>query len=140
MQGNLQAPCGYDKFSYSWRSRLGTVFHQSRGKHYAETGYGKGDVIGCLICLPKHTGSMDNLLPARPPVSMTASTGGGSRKGGGGDTAAAAAKKSSTAPPEPLIKFRNNYYFEEKDDPQAVEKKLRPLTGSKVRLLYLWQK
>ena len=32
--GNLQAPCGYDKFSYSWRSRKGTRFHQSRGKHY----------------------------------------------------------------------------------------------------------
>lgn len=51
--GNLQAPCGYDKFSYSWRSRLGTVFHNSRGKHYAESGYTKGDVIGCLIHLPK---------------------------------------------------------------------------------------
>ncbi|VDK35592.1 unnamed protein product [Taenia asiatica] len=53
LMGNLQAPCGYDKFSYSWRSRLGTVFHNSRGKHYAESGYTKGDVIGCLIHLPK---------------------------------------------------------------------------------------
>ena len=32
--GNLQAPCGYDKLSYSWRSKYGTRFHQSRGKHY----------------------------------------------------------------------------------------------------------
>ena len=32
--GNLQAPCGYDKLSYSWRSKKGTKFHQSRGKHY----------------------------------------------------------------------------------------------------------
>jgi len=32
--GNLQAPCGYDKLSYSWRSKAGTRFHQSRGKHY----------------------------------------------------------------------------------------------------------
>lgn len=31
---NLQAPCGYDKLSYSWRSKKGTIFHQSRGKHY----------------------------------------------------------------------------------------------------------
>lgn len=31
---NLQAPCGYDKLSYSWRSKFGTRFHQSRGKHY----------------------------------------------------------------------------------------------------------
>nr|VZI33918.1 unnamed protein product [Spirometra erinaceieuropaei] len=143
MLGNLQAPCGYDKFSYSWRSRLGTVFHQSRGKHYAETGYGKGDVIGCLISLPKHTGPIGNLVPARQPVSTSVSTGSGSRKGGGDTTAA---KKSSTSSPEvpllnylpetykdrPLIKFRNYYYFEEKDDPQAVEKKLRPLPGSKI--------
>ncbi|VDL89606.1 unnamed protein product [Schistocephalus solidus] len=145
MLGNLQAPCGYDKFSYSWRSRLGTVFHQSRGKHYAETGYGKGDVIGCLICLPKHAGPIDNIVPPRLPVSTSTSTGsGGASRKGGGDTAAV--KKSSTSPPEvpllnflpetykdrPLIKFRNYYYFEEKDDPQAVEKKLRPLTGSKI--------
>ena len=33
-QGNLQAPCGYDKLSYSWRSKFGSCFHQSRGKHY----------------------------------------------------------------------------------------------------------
>ena len=32
--GNLQAPCGYDKLSYSWRSKFGTRFHQSHGKHY----------------------------------------------------------------------------------------------------------
>ena len=32
--GNLQAPLGYDKFSYSWRSKKGTRFHESRGKHY----------------------------------------------------------------------------------------------------------
>ena len=37
--GNLQGPCGYDKFSYSWRSRKGTKFHDSIGTHYADTGY-----------------------------------------------------------------------------------------------------
>ena len=51
--GNLQAPCGYDKFSYSWRSRKGTAFHQSRGKHYAEEGYGESDVLGFYIYLPE---------------------------------------------------------------------------------------
>lgn len=29
---NLQAPLGYDRFGYSWRSRKGTKFHQSIGK------------------------------------------------------------------------------------------------------------
>ena len=49
--GNLQAPCGYDKFSYSWRSKKGTCFHQSRGKHFSG-GYGEKDVLGLLIKLP----------------------------------------------------------------------------------------
>merc|ERR1712168_1366606 len=49
---NLQAPLGYDKFGYSWRSRKGTRFHQSRGKHYSD-GYTKGDVLGFILHLPK---------------------------------------------------------------------------------------
>ncbi|KAJ8683163.1 hypothetical protein QAD02_018955 [Eretmocerus hayati] len=48
---NLQAPLGYDKFGYSWRSRKGTRFHESRGKHYS-AGYGEGDTLGFLIVLP----------------------------------------------------------------------------------------
>lgn len=50
--GNLQAPLGYDKFGYSWRSRKGTKFHQSLGKHFS-TGFAKGDVVGFLIELPR---------------------------------------------------------------------------------------
>ncbi|XP_060712686.1 set1/Ash2 histone methyltransferase complex subunit ASH2 isoform X3 [Hemiscyllium ocellatum] len=52
--GNLQAPLGYDKFSYSWRSKKGTKFHQSIGKHYAK-GYGQGDVLGFYLYLPEDT-------------------------------------------------------------------------------------
>jgi Set1/Ash2 histone methyltransferase complex subunit ASH2 len=48
---NLQAPLGYDKFGYSWRSRKGTKFHESHGKHFSG-GYGEGDVLGFLIVLP----------------------------------------------------------------------------------------
>ncbi|XP_048248232.1 set1/Ash2 histone methyltransferase complex subunit ASH2-like isoform X1 [Haliotis rufescens] len=59
--GNLQAPCGYDKFSYSWRSRKGTRFHQSHGKHYSED-FGKGDVLGFYIHLPP-PGDSGKLLP-----------------------------------------------------------------------------
>ena len=36
---------------FSCRSRKGTKFHDSVGKHYSE-GYGQGDVVGCLIQLP----------------------------------------------------------------------------------------
>lgn len=52
--GNLQAPLGYDKFSYSWRSKKGTRFHQSIGKHYS-SGYGQGDTLGFFIELPEDT-------------------------------------------------------------------------------------
>lgn len=52
--GNLQAPLGYDKFSYSWRSKKGTKFHQSIGKHYS-SGYGQGDTLGFFIELPDGT-------------------------------------------------------------------------------------
>ena len=47
----LQAPLGYDRFGYSWRSRKGTIFHDSRGQRYSD-GYGIGDVIGCYIEIP----------------------------------------------------------------------------------------
>ena len=40
------------EISYSCRSRKGTRFHDSVGKHYS-SGYGQGDVIGCLIQLPE---------------------------------------------------------------------------------------
>jgi hypothetical protein len=47
-----QAPLGFDKFGYSCRSRKGTKFHESIGKHYSE-GYKDGDYLGCLIILPE---------------------------------------------------------------------------------------
>ena len=58
---NLQAPLGFDKFGYSMRSRKGTRFHQSIGKHYADGGYKAGDYIGCLIELPDRPGFADYL-------------------------------------------------------------------------------
>lgn len=50
---NLQAPLGYDKFGYSWRSKKGTRFHESAGKHYSSS-YGEGDTLGFLIILPQN--------------------------------------------------------------------------------------
>jgi len=50
-KGDLQAPVGYDKFSYSYRDKEGTKFHQSRGYPYG-TPYGPGDTIGFYINLP----------------------------------------------------------------------------------------
>nr|XP_011730962.1 set1/Ash2 histone methyltransferase complex subunit ASH2 isoform X5 [Macaca nemestrina] len=59
-RGNLQAPLGYDKFSYSWRSKKGTKFHQSIGKHYS-SGYGQGDILGFYINLPEDTETAKSL-------------------------------------------------------------------------------
>ncbi|XP_074594235.1 set1/Ash2 histone methyltransferase complex subunit ash2 [Brevipalpus obovatus] len=104
--GNLQCPCGYDKFSYSWRSRKGTKFHESIGKHFTDFGYGMGDVIGLLIHLPEDVENpepinRENYLP--PPFKE-----------------------------KPLIKFKSYLYFEEKDDLAQAVKNLRPLKGSKI--------
>lgn len=51
--GNLQGPAGYDQFSYSFRSRKGTAFHESKGRHFDENGYRQGDVLGFMIDLPE---------------------------------------------------------------------------------------
>lgn len=55
---NLQAPLGYDKFGYSWRSRKGTKFHESYGKTYSSS-YSEGDTLGFLICLDGKGPTMD---------------------------------------------------------------------------------
>jgi len=46
--GELQAPVGYDKNSYSYRDINGSKFHESIGSDYGEA-YGPGDVIGCQL-------------------------------------------------------------------------------------------
>lgn len=62
---------GYDKFGYSWRSRKGTRFHESHGKHYSEA-YGEGDTLGFLIDLPEPDfGSyLPNTFKDRPLVKF----------------------------------------------------------------------
>lgn len=106
--GNLQGPAGYDQFSYSWRSRKGTAFHESKGKHFDDRGYKNGDVLGFLIDLPEDVEDVSGLGP----------------------------NHKSFLPPthkdRPLVKFKNYLYFEEKDEPAKVIKTLRPLKGSKM--------
>lgn len=99
---NLQAPLGYDRFGYSWRSRKGTRFHESRGYHYHDGGYGAGDTIGCLIELPKSKEKEGKLsLPD--------------------------AYKDRR-----LVKVKSYLYFEEKDELQTAIKNLKSLPGSKI--------
>ncbi|KAJ6221961.1 hypothetical protein RDWZM_000506 [Blomia tropicalis] len=107
---NLQTPLGYDKFGYSWRSRKGTKFHESIGRHFADVGFGVGDVIGCLIDLPHELDENDLTVgkyPYRPFLPKTHKE-------------------------KPLIKFKSFHYFEEKDEVQKSLKELTPLPGSKI--------
>ncbi|VDP94572.1 unnamed protein product [Echinostoma caproni] len=146
--GNLQAPCGYDKFSYSWRSRFGTVFHDSRGKHYSESGYKKDDVIGMLIHLPSAPPpfkSRDNVKALGASDDANKTAGEANKTADGSQTDGSSEPNQSPSFPSrlpesykdrPLIKFRNSYYFEEKDEPTKAEKLLRPLPGSKISSLY----
>ncbi|XP_074041163.1 set1/Ash2 histone methyltransferase complex subunit ash2 isoform X2 [Leptinotarsa decemlineata] len=68
---NLQAPLGYDKFGYSWRSKKGTKFHESVGKHYSP-GYSEGDTLGFMIVLPQNSKTMltPNTYKDRPLVKF----------------------------------------------------------------------
>ncbi|KAH8032680.1 hypothetical protein HPB51_000456 [Rhipicephalus microplus] len=95
--GNLQAPLGYDRFGYSWRSRKGTKFHESRGYHYHDGGYGAGDTLGFLIELPR-------------------------RKEKEGQLSLPDAFKDRR-----LVKVKSYLYFEEKDEVQQAIKALSTL-------------
>ncbi|TPX49126.1 hypothetical protein SeLEV6574_g01627 [Synchytrium endobioticum] len=56
ISGDLQAPCGFDIYSYSFRDAEGALFHQAAAKEDAppgyEAGFQPGDVIGVAISLP----------------------------------------------------------------------------------------
>ncbi|KAJ3181004.1 Set1/Ash2 histone methyltransferase complex subunit ASH2 [Geranomyces variabilis] len=67
ISGDLQAPCGYDQFSFGFRDSPGTLFHQSHRKKDAPdlyaAGYGPGDVLGMSIDLPESPDIITDLLP-----------------------------------------------------------------------------
>lgn len=42
ISGDLQGPCGFDQFSYSYRDSPGTVFHKASGQHEVPTLYNEG--------------------------------------------------------------------------------------------------
>uniref|UniRef100_A0A1I8B3V4 B30.2/SPRY domain-containing protein n=1 Tax=Meloidogyne hapla TaxID=6305 RepID=A0A1I8B3V4_MELHA len=118
----LQACIGYSKFSYSWRSKHGTIFNDGKriilfiyifkgyGRSYYQKGFKQGDIIGCLIDLPSLDLTKDNVVKQ--------------------------IKISDILPPSrkecDLIKFKQNYFFEEKEETQQAIQKLQPLTNSKI--------
>jgi Set1/Ash2 histone methyltransferase complex subunit ASH2 len=52
-KGDLQAPVGYDSYSYGFRDIDGSMLHKALREKYAEEGYKEGDVIGFYINLPE---------------------------------------------------------------------------------------
>lgn len=119
---NLQAPLGYDKFGYSWRSRKGTKFHESNGKTYS-SGYGEGDTLGFLIILPQASQNinyMPNTFKDRVwHVSLKTEQ----------------SKKNLinfSVGKQPLVKFKSHLYYEDKDRVSETLKSLTPVPGSKI--------
>jgi SPRY domain len=50
--GDLQAPVGYDKWSYGIRDTGGSIIHQSqRQDHWGGQRFGPGDIVGCAVIL-----------------------------------------------------------------------------------------
>ncbi|EEC19738.1 trithorax protein ash2, putative [Ixodes scapularis] len=80
----------------------GTRFHESRGYHYSDEGYGAGDTLGFLIQLPRSKEKEGRLI--LPDAFKD----------------------------RPLVKFKSYLYYEEKDEVQQAIKTLRPLPGSRI--------
>jgi len=64
----LQAPVGYDEFSFGYRDLEGSKVHKALREDYGKA-YKEGDVIGCFIHMPeggrrleksKHVSSLSN--------------------------------------------------------------------------------
>lgn len=133
---NLQAPCGYDKFSYSWRSRKGTVFHDSHGKTYSKKlkennddnenddgdgSYGPGDVLGFYIYLK----------PEEEDEEETEKVDKDNKEEKNKKT-----KRHLNLPDSckqmTLVKFKQHLYYEEKDNFATSEKQLKASKGSRI--------
>jgi hypothetical protein len=60
--GDLQAPVGYDKWSFAIRDTAGSILHASlRQDDWGGQAFGPGDVVGCAILLhPNNNASINN--------------------------------------------------------------------------------
>jgi Set1/Ash2 histone methyltransferase complex subunit ASH2 len=59
--GDLQAPVGYDKWSFAIRSLNGAILHKSqRQDSWGGAPFGPGDVVGCAISLQTNDNEQDD--------------------------------------------------------------------------------
>ncbi|KAJ3329713.1 hypothetical protein HDU93_000814 [Gonapodya sp. JEL0774] len=61
-EGAINAPVGYDSYSYSYRDVTGEKIHEAQTTPFAEP-FTTGDVIGCLINLPRYQRPRHNYRP-----------------------------------------------------------------------------
>uniref|UniRef100_A0A8R1HWG1 B30.2/SPRY domain-containing protein n=1 Tax=Caenorhabditis japonica TaxID=281687 RepID=A0A8R1HWG1_CAEJA len=108
----LQACVGYNKFSYGWRSKHGTKFHDAKGKKYHFGGFKQGDTLGCLIHLPV---DKKTLVPRNLPS----------------ESYLPPSYKNST-----LINFKSNLFFEVHEEAADLAKELKEVAGSFIEFFH----
>ncbi|KXS16563.1 hypothetical protein M427DRAFT_133939 [Gonapodya prolifera JEL478] len=64
-EGAINAPVGYDSYSYGIRDATGEKIHEAQTTAYGES-FQTGDVIGCLINLPRFSRPQHNYRPTDP--------------------------------------------------------------------------
>ena len=71
----LQAPVGYDKWSYAYRSVGGSRVHKSeRDDDWGGEPFGKGDVVGCAICLAQDNDAMPTTTTTTAAAASSSSS------------------------------------------------------------------
>ncbi|ULU07593.1 hypothetical protein L5515_015076 [Caenorhabditis briggsae] len=108
----IQACVGYNKFSYGWRSKHGTKFHDAKGKKYYTGGFKRGDTLGCLIHFPI---DKKTLLPPNQPS----------------ETYLPPSYKNGT-----LINFKSNIFLEIHEDAATITKDLQEVSGSYIEFFH----
>jgi Set1/Ash2 histone methyltransferase complex subunit ASH2 len=80
--GDLQAPVGYDRFSFAVRDIGGSKIHSSkREDNWGGEDFGPGDVVGCAISLvPGGTGGVDDSSAGLNANSGTGTSGSSSQQ------------------------------------------------------------
>uniref|UniRef100_A0A1I7XJ85 B30.2/SPRY domain-containing protein n=1 Tax=Heterorhabditis bacteriophora TaxID=37862 RepID=A0A1I7XJ85_HETBA len=120
----VQACVGYNKFSYGWRSLKGTKFHNATGKKYHFQGFKEGDVLGCLIHLPRDPVQPGPSTQYLPPSHKHS------------NLIIWVIKNCFIFHDLPLINFKHNYFYETHDDVVDAMKTLHPLPGSKIEFFH----
>lgn len=144
---NLQVPCGFDSYSYSWRDVQGTFFHNSKGMYAGRCEWQRSYSMGlALISVfarihpPLLSSSLLPLPPPPfPPCVLFSGRDSAREAYGPGDVLGFLIdlpdKHGEKLIPPPIrldsvVDLKGRAYIEEKDSPDVS--KVRPLPGSRL--------